>query len=67
MISLKLKDILCENSKMDLTYLISFSNGANVKSVIGLFILLLKFPVNFTIFLEAELMGYACLLNRLRI
>ena len=65
MISLKLKDILCENSTMDLTYLMSLSNGANIKSKIGLFILLLKFPVDFTIFLEAELIVYACFLNRL--
>ena len=39
MISLKLKDILCENSTMDLTYLMSLSNGANIKSKLMLFIL----------------------------
>ena len=39
MISLKLKDILCENSTMDLTYLMSLSNGSNIKSKLMLFIL----------------------------
>jgi len=64
MISLKLKDILCENSTMDLAYLISFSNKINDKSKIMLFILYstVKIPSQFYDILKNRVV-FTCLFD----
>lgn len=65
MISLKLKDILSENSTMNLACLIFFSNGTNVISKIVLFILYpaIKIPSQFYD-IHRNRAGFLCLFVR---